>query len=127
MPIVRGGDVRRTSRRPPEPGTEPDYRFSLANERTFLAYLRTALALDAGGLAVVQLLSDVGTPSLRRWSAVILIVLGTLIAVAGYHRCRANQRAMRMGAPLPASRLTLLLTVLLVVVSILAVVLVLAG
>lgn len=26
-------------------GRDPDYRFSLANERTFLAWIRTALAL----------------------------------------------------------------------------------
>ncbi|WP_283215114.1 DUF202 domain-containing protein [Pseudofrankia sp. DC12] len=36
-------------------GTDPDYRFSLANERTFLAWIRTALALLAGGIAVVQI------------------------------------------------------------------------
>ena len=33
-----------------EEGEEPDYRFTLANERTFLAWLRTALALIAGGV-----------------------------------------------------------------------------
>jgi putative membrane protein len=36
-------------------GEEPDYRFTLANERTFLAWIRTSLALLAGGVAVVQL------------------------------------------------------------------------
>ena len=36
-------------------GEEPDYRFTLANERTFLAWIRTALALIAGGVALVQL------------------------------------------------------------------------
>ena len=30
-------------------GEEPDYRFTLANERTFLAWVRTALGLLAGG------------------------------------------------------------------------------
>ena len=30
---------------------EPDYRFTLANERTYLAYLRTSLACYAGGLS----------------------------------------------------------------------------
>jgi putative membrane protein len=43
----------------PEPawrheGTEPDYRFTLANERTFLAWIRTALALLAGGVLLHQ-------------------------------------------------------------------------
>lgn len=55
-----------------EPGTEPDYRFTLANERTFLAWIRTALALIAGGVAVAQLLPrfrcrGVGTGWRRCW------------------------------------------------------------
>jgi hypothetical protein len=33
---------------------EPDYRFTFANERTFLAWIRTALALIAGGVAVAS-------------------------------------------------------------------------
>ena len=36
-------------------GTEPDPRFTLANERTFLAWIRTALALIAGGVALEAL------------------------------------------------------------------------
>ena len=32
-------------------GKTPDYRFTLANERTFLAWIRTALALMAGAVA----------------------------------------------------------------------------
>ena len=36
-------------------GHEPDYRFTLANERTFLAWIRTSLGLMAVGLAVAQL------------------------------------------------------------------------
>ena len=39
-----------------EEGVTPDYRFSLANERTFLAWLRTGLALVGGGFAVDQFL-----------------------------------------------------------------------
>ncbi|WP_031507791.1 YidH family protein, partial [Streptomyces megasporus] len=40
-------------------GQTPDYRFSLANERTFLAWIRTALALVGGGLAVNQFLTGI--------------------------------------------------------------------
>lgn len=109
-----------------DPGCEPDYRFSLANERTFLAYLRTALALDAGGLAVVHVLDDVGTPGLRHIGAMLLVLLGLAIAVAGFFRCRANQRAMRVDAPLPPSRIPALLTAALGAVSVLAVLLVFA-
>ena len=35
-------------------GHEPDYRFTLANERTFLAYIRTALAFFAAGTAILS-------------------------------------------------------------------------
>lgn len=109
-----------------EQGVEPDYRFSLANERTFLAYLRTALALDAGGLAVVQLLNDVGSAGPRQAAGVVLIALGLVIAVAGYRRCRVNQRAMRLGEPLPGSSLGIVLIAAVGVVSALAIVLVFA-
>lgn len=39
-------------------GKEPDYRFTLANERTFLAWVRTGLALLAGGLLLDQFASE---------------------------------------------------------------------
>ncbi len=53
-------------------GSEPDARFTFANERTFLAWSRTALALVVAGLAVIQLLLSfpefprTGTSSGRR-------------------------------------------------------------
>ena len=40
------------------PEFEPDYRFTLANERTFLAWERTALGLLAAAVAVVQLVPE---------------------------------------------------------------------
>ncbi|SEG53807.1 putative membrane protein [Thermomonospora echinospora] len=96
---------------------EPDYRFSLANERTFLAYVRTALALDAGGLAVVQLLPDVATAAWRRAAAVALAVLGLAVMIAGYRRWSLNQRAMRRGEPLPDSWLMPVLALAVAVAS----------
>ncbi|WP_143342795.1 YidH family protein, partial [Crossiella equi] len=36
-------------------GEEPDPRFTLANERTFLAWIRTSLGLMAAGVAVEAL------------------------------------------------------------------------
>src|SRR5215468_2186125 len=74
-----------------EDGTEPDPRFTFANERTFLAWSRTALALVVAGLAIVQLL---GVP---------LIVLGAVLAVVAYAEWVRNQRALRRGEPLPRS------------------------
>jgi putative membrane protein len=92
-------------RRPPlrEVGEEPDVRFSLANERTFLAWNRTALALIAGGLAVSQLLPSGDLPGLRRLLALPPIVLGGVVAWTSYHRWDANERALRLGEPLPGS------------------------
>ena len=60
---TRRGMMSHMEGRPSEPTEqEPDYRFTLANERTFLAWIRTALALIAGGVAVVQLVPAFGVP-----------------------------------------------------------------
>jgi putative membrane protein len=85
-------------------GHDPDYRFSLANERTFLAWIRTALALNAGGLAVAGLL-----PRFAGWGrellAVALIGLGTVVSARSVSRWARNEEAMRVDAPLPPSPL----------------------
>jgi putative membrane protein len=89
---------------------EPDARFTLANERTFLAWSRTALALVAAGLGVVQLLPPFpGVPLGRHLVGVPLIVLGAVIAVAAYMDMMRNQRALRRNQPLPRSVLPRLL------------------
>lgn len=81
-------------------GTPPDARFLLANERTFLAWNRTALALVAAGLAIVQLLHPFpGVPWGRHLLAVPLILLGAAIAAIGYLELRRNQRALHRAEP----------------------------
>ena len=87
-------------------GSEPDARFSYANERTFLAWNRTSLALIATGLAVTSLLPKFTFPGGRRLIGVPLIALGAVLAVASYRRWYANERAMRLAQPLPPSNLT---------------------
>jgi len=82
-------------------GEEPDYRFTLANERTFLAWTRTALAMLAGGVAVVQLVPDLAGRPARLTLGLILVGLALVIAIGGYQRWRRVQRAMRSGLPLP--------------------------
>jgi putative membrane protein len=86
-------------------GQEPDARFSYANERTFLAWIRTALGLMTAGLAITQLLPPFDFPGGRRLIGLPLIALGTLIAGVSYWQWRANERAMRLGRPLPGSLL----------------------
>jgi putative membrane protein len=101
--------------------SEPDPRFTLANERTFLAWSRTALALVAAGLAIVQLLPPFhGVPLGRHVLGVPLIVLGAVVAVAAYVEMTRNQVAMRRGDPLPRSILPRLLTVAIAGVAALA-------
>ena len=87
-----------------EVGTTPDYRFSLANERTFLAWIRTALALVGGGLAVDQFLPRLQPTYLRTAFAVTLIVLGGFAAARAVVRWVQSERAIRLGADLPPSR-----------------------
>ncbi|MBE0010758.1 MULTISPECIES: YidH family protein [unclassified Arthrobacter] len=82
-------------------GTDPDPRFTLANERTFLAWIRTSLALLAGGIAVEAFTVDLFDPLLRKAIAVLLLLLAMLIAAAASGRWLTVERAMRHGLPLP--------------------------
>jgi putative membrane protein len=112
---------------PREPASShPDYRFSLANERTFLAWVRTALALLAGGIGVVDLPSHFSSRAGRHVLGLVLIVLGLLAAGGSYLRWRANDQAIRGGRPLPSSRSMPVIAAGLTVVALLALVLVIA-
>jgi putative membrane protein len=91
-------------------GETPDYRFSLANERTFLAWLRTGLALVGGGLAVAQLLPALPVTYLREALAIALLVLGGTVAVHAVHHWTRTERAIRLNQELPASRFPALLS-----------------
>jgi putative membrane protein len=108
----------------PQPPTdeEPDVRFSYANERTFLAWNRTALALIATGVAATQLLPELQVTWGRRLLGLPLIALGAVVAAASFRHWRANERAMRRGLPLPASPMPLILAGGIVVIGAAAVV-----
>jgi putative membrane protein len=81
-------------------GSEPDVRFSLANERTFLAWTRTALALIAGGVALEALALDMFAP-LRLAASLVLIVTGIVLPIVAWIEWSLVERAMRLGRPLP--------------------------
>jgi putative membrane protein len=102
-------------------GTEPDPRFTFANERTFLAWSRTALALVVAGLAIVQLLPPFpGVPAGRHLLGVPLIALGAVLAVTAYVEWVRNQRALRRGEPLPRSVLPWVLAATITGIAIIA-------
>jgi putative membrane protein len=101
---------------------EPDYRFTLANERTFLAWIRTALALIAGGVAVAQLVPTFGIPGTQHALSVLLTAGGGLLAALAVRRWQRVQAAMRRDADLPPTRLPVLLGSALLAMTILVLV-----
>jgi putative membrane protein len=103
---------------------DPDVRFSYANERTFLAWNRTALALMTAGLAIAQLLPPFDFAGGRRMIALPLIIIGTLVAIASFFQWQRNELAMRRGQPLPRSILPALVAAVVAVSAIIASVLV---
>ncbi len=120
-----GDDDRRWPRSVYGVGSEPDPRFSFANERTFLAWIRTALGFLAAGVAiaaVAQLTSNLGAEV--RVASVALIVCGVVCGVGALTRWMRNERAMRLDQPLPSSRMLLVLTGVLVAVAAVALVVV---
>jgi len=102
---------------------EPDVRFTYANERTFLAWNRTALALIATGVVVVGVLPKLEIDFGRRVLAIPMILLGAYMSFASLREWNANEHAMRHELPLPRSGLPRMLTVGVVVVALIAAVL----
>ena len=109
---------------PDQDDYEPDPRFSYANERTFLAWMRTALGLITAGLAVTQLLPPFDFPGGRRLIGLPLIAMGTIIAGVSLRNWTANEHAMRRGLPLPRSPLPWITAVVVTIVAVIGVILV---
>jgi putative membrane protein len=96
---------------PPDPrstGDDPDYRFTLANERTFLAWIRTSLALAAAGLGAASLLDDFPGEQVLGLG---LLVLSFVTASMSYRRWALSETAIRQEEPLPRSSLPLVLAI----------------
>lgn len=103
------GREGRFERRVLGPGNEPDPRYSLANERTFLAWIRTALTLIGGGVAIEAFAGTALSFVARRGLALALVCLGMLLAAASCYRWVTLERAMRQGKPLPLNPVALVL------------------
>jgi putative membrane protein len=99
-------------------GEEPDPRFTLANERTFLAWVRTALAMFAGGVAL-HALAVPENGFLRGLMVVLLVGVASLVCVLALVRWARVERAMRLHQPLPSFGLGIVTTVALVLVGVL--------
>lgn len=82
-------------------GIEPDPRFTLANERTFLAWIRTSLAFLAGGIAVEALTQDLFPNMMRTLLSVILLLMGVLLSAGAALRWLSVERSLRNKRPLP--------------------------
>jgi putative membrane protein len=106
---------------------EPDPRFTYANERTFLAWNRTALALVATGVAATALLPRFDFEGGRRLIGLPLIVLGGVLAWTSYQQWQRNTRSMRRREPLPPSRMPIVLAIGIGIVALLSVVVVLVS
>lgn len=98
-------------------GEAPDYRFSLANERTFLAWIRTALGFLAAGVGLDQLAPDLATPLVREIVALLLCLFAGMLAIYGYLRWMRNEKAMRLKQDLPYTRSLKVISLVMVIVS----------
>ncbi|MFJ3174448.1 YidH family protein [Streptomyces roseus] len=107
-------------------GETPDYRFSLANERTFLAWIRTALALVGGGFAVDQFLPDLRW-GVRVGMSLALLAVGAACALRAVNHWAKCERAMRRGEDLPLSRFPVVLSLGVGLVAVAMVLVVLMG
>jgi len=126
--VGAGGSPGPAPEDPAETGDhEPDPRLRYANERTFLAWIRTSLALVATGLGITQLLPAFRVAGGRRVVGLPLIALGTWVAAAAFRRWEANEGAMRAGRPLPPSRMFVTIAVVVSVVAAVALVLAALG
>lgn len=92
-------------------GEMPDYRFSMANERTFLAWIRTSMAILAGSIAIDQLTPDIAPAPIRIALCLVLAAIGALLAFEAYRRWSLQERAMRNKRELPHAWLLVAMTI----------------
>jgi putative membrane protein len=109
-------------------GEDPDPRFTFANERTFLAWIRTGLGFLAAGVAIAAVAGLNQRLSLEvRVASLLLVLCGLACAAGAWVRWVQSERAMREGRPLPSSPLLIVLVGVLVVVALIAVAVLVIG
>ena len=119
---------RRWPRRVYAAGSEPDPRFTFANERTFLAWIRTGLGFLAAGVAIAAVARWTDRLGLEiRLASAVLVLCGLTCGVGAFRRWMANERAMRLNEPLPSSPLLVVLTAIVAVIGIVALIIVAFG
>ena len=89
-----------TTRRSAGPGEDVDHRWSLANERTLLAYMRTAPSVLVAGLAIAGTGTVTDAPVWLAALGLPLVALCAIVAVSARRRFFAIHRAMSAGEPL---------------------------
>jgi putative membrane protein len=99
-------------------GEAPDYRFSLANERTYLAWIRTALALLAGAVGIDQLTPDLADPKIRIFISSALCLCSALLALFAYRRWANNERAMRLNKTLEYTGFLKVVSIIMILLTI---------
>ncbi|EBI9252022.1 DUF202 domain-containing protein [Salmonella enterica] len=99
-------------------GKAPDYRFSLANERTYLAWIRTALAFMAAAIGIDQLAENLASSGVRALLVCVLGITAAALAWYAYRRWSGNERAMRHDVALTYPQLLIWLSAGLMVVII---------
>ncbi|WP_010539629.1 YidH family protein [Dietzia alimentaria] len=108
-------------------GKEPDPRFTLANERTFLAWIRTSVGLSAGAVALEAFAGDEIPEIIRTPLACILLVLAALLAIVAFRRWIRIEFAMRHKQPLPMPQASILLVLGIAIGAVVLIVAILAG
>ncbi|WOC12076.1 YidH family protein [Gordonia sp. MP11Mi] len=85
----------------PTPPGAVDARFTLAAERTMLAWLRTALGLIAAGVAVLHLIGEFSSPAMQATLGIGLIALGVASAAVGGWRWYRTTHVLEHGGRMP--------------------------
>lgn len=126
---VQSGDKHGPGWRPQalRDGQEPDPRFTLANERTFLAWIRTSLGLVAGAVALEAFAGDDIPEIIRTPVACILLVLAAVLAVVSFRRWIRIEASLRHNEPLPVPQASILLVLGIAIGAVVLIVAILGG